>query len=255
MNRIRHYHCDPLFGPANADIVNAGHLQLGGGIGPRWHWFGQSSSNLIPGFVEQGSAVDDLGLDLQNFFVIHFGGMTPYELTIVDGPAPLDKRLERVHRCPTLLWNLVDEPGDHDAARCVRDLTTRPDRGDRPPLDALADAAREPALYASSAASPACDAALPMMLADLIDELDRHPRIRRDGLNLTGDRASDTYKHERPPDYASYTNNWVGRDPPKSWPPVQLQRREQEALQRRLLATMCLVAPGADGPQTCVISG
>ena len=153
-NRIRHFPLHPSrLGPANADIVNAGHMQLMADLGLDGIGLVNPHPNLIPGFVEQVSAVDDLGLDLQNFFVIPFWRDDALRADYRRWSRAIGQAARAcAPDCPTLLWNLVDEPGIHDAARCVRDLTTRPDRGDLvEPLDALADAACEPGVVCPQA--------------------------------------------------------------------------------------------------------
>jgi hypothetical protein len=80
-------------------------------------------------------------------------------------------------------------------------------------------------------AALACRSAFAALLADLVAELQADlPASVAIGLNHTGDLGLDLLEGlDGHLDYASYTNNWVGRHPPRAWPMDRLMRRVQDA--------------------------
>ena len=230
---IRHYPLHPVrLGPEIRDIVNVGHFGLMRDLGIGGIGLVNPHPNLIPGFVQHAIEAGHLAVDLQSFLVIPFWRDDALRADYGRWSTAISQAMDAcAPNCPDVLWNVVDEPGIHDRARCVRDLTTRADRVALiSPLDEFASALCDDGLVCLHGAATACDAAFPELLAGLLEELQGEvPDGVAVGLNLTGDtgqRYLPTLDGRL--DYSSFTNNWVGRVPPAIWPLVQLKRRVAE---------------------------
>jgi len=233
-SQVRHLPLHPVrLGPAVRDIVNDSHFQLLGTLGLDGIGLVNPHPNLIPRFIQHALDMDNMTLDLQSFLVIPFWRDDAQRADYWRWVAAINDGLSRcAPECPTVLWNIVDEPGIHDLARCVTDLSTQTNRQDlMPPLDALSAALCDDGIVCGrSEAQLACDGAFPELLADLVRDLksDLVDSVSV-GLNLTGDRGQRYLSALNGRlDYSSYTNNWVGRYPPRSWPLIQLERRQRE---------------------------
>jgi len=220
-------------GPERAPSIDATHFDLFAELGLAGVGLVNPHPDEIEGFVAEAGA-RGLALDLQTFFSIPFWRDDEDRRTLLRwAEAITDAVAACTPDCPELHWNVLDEPSQRELSLCRDDLSSRADRSDLRPelrqtLSALGCEGPDPC--DAGTALLACRAAFPALLTALVADLKAAlpPRVSV-GINLTRDAGLSLLGGlDAPLDFLSLTNNWIGREPPRSWTLTPTDRLRDE---------------------------